>query len=50
MDAGLLGGLVLKIGDRKIDGSLARQLHEARESLFERASRELHGGKSYFDN
>jgi F-type H+-transporting ATPase subunit delta len=50
VDPRLLGGLVLKIGDRKIDGSLARQIHAAREGLFERASQELHGEKSYFDN
>jgi F-type H+-transporting ATPase subunit delta len=50
VDPKLLGGLVLKIGDRKIDGSLARQLHDARQGLFERASQELHGEKSYFDN
>ena len=50
VDPGLLGGLVLKIGDRKIDGSLARQIHAARDGLFERASQELHGDKSYFDN
>lgn len=50
VDPKLLGGLVLRIGDRKIDGSLARQLHAARQGLFERASQELHGEKSYFDN
>ncbi len=50
VDPSLLGGLVLKIGDRKIDSSLARQIHEARESLAGRASQELHSGKSYFDN
>ena len=50
VDPELLGGLVLKIGDRKIDSSLARQIHDARESLAERASQELHGQKSYFDN
>ncbi len=50
VDPKLLGGLVLKIGDRKIDGSLARQLHDARKGLFERASQELHGEKTYFDN
>lgn len=50
VDPELLGGLVLKIGDRKIDSSLARQIHDARESLAERASHELHGEKSYFDN
>lgn len=50
VDPVLLGGLVLRIGDRKIDSSLARQIHDAREGLFERASQELHGEKSYFDN
>ncbi|MFQ5351199.1 MAG: ATP synthase F1 subunit delta [Thermoanaerobaculia bacterium] len=50
VDPELLGGLVLRIGDRKIDSSLARQIHDAREGLFERASQELHGEKSYFDN
>ena len=50
VDPDLLGGLVLKIGDRKIDSSLARQIHAARENLFERASQELHGDKSYFEN
>ncbi len=46
----LLGGLVLKVGDRKIDSSLARRLHDAHEVLFDRASQELHGNKTYFDN
>lgn len=46
----LLGGLVLQIGDRKIDGSLVRRIHEARAGLLERASQELQGEKSYFDN
>ncbi len=50
VDPELLGGLVLQIGDRKIDGSLARQIHEARDGLFERASEELHGNKQYFDD
>lgn len=50
VDPQLLGGLVLKIGDRKIDSSLSRRIHDAREGLFERASQELHGEKSYFDN
>ena len=46
----LLGGLVLQIGDRKMDGSLARKIHEARAGLFERASEGLRGGKQYFEN
>ena len=50
VDPDLLGGLVLRVGDRKIDSSLARRIHDARENLFQRASEELHGDKSYFDN
>lgn len=50
VDPELLGGLVLQVGDRKIDTSLARQIHEARASLFDRASEELHGDKQYFDD
>ena len=50
VDPDLLGGLVLKVGDRKIDSSLARRIHDAKENLFRRASDELHGDKSYFDN
>jgi F-type H+-transporting ATPase subunit delta len=46
----LLGGLVLRIGDRKIDSSLARQIHGAREGFLERASQELQDEKSYFEN
>ena len=50
VDPDLLGGLVLKIEDQKIDSSLSRRIHDAREGLFERASQELHGEKSYFDS
>ena len=50
VEPALLGGLVLKVGDRKVDSSLARRLHDARQDLFDRASHELHGEKSYFDN
>ena len=50
VDPDLLGGLVLKIEDQKIDSSLSRRIHDAREGLFDRASQELHGEKSYFEN
>ena len=50
VDPELLGGLVLKVGDQKIDSSLSRRIHDAREGLFERASQELHSEKSYFDS
>ena len=50
VDPELLGGLVLKVGDQKIDSSLSRRIHDARQGLFERASQELHGEKSYFES
>lgn len=45
----LLGGLVVRIGDDKFDGSVATELARPEESLLERASRELQAGKSYFE-
>lgn len=45
----LLGGLVVRIGDDKFDGSVATELARLEESLLERASRELQAGKSYFE-
>ncbi len=50
VDPELIGGLVLQVGDRKVDASLSRQIHEVRDRLHQRASVELHGGKEYFDN
>jgi F-type H+-transporting ATPase subunit delta len=49
VDPELLGGLVVRIGDDKFDGSVARELARLEETLLERASRELHAGKSYFE-
>jgi F-type H+-transporting ATPase subunit delta len=48
VDPALLGGLVVRIGDDKFDSSVARELGRLREILLDRASRELHAGKSYF--
>jgi F-type H+-transporting ATPase subunit delta len=48
VDSALLGGLVVRIGDDKFDGSVARELSRLEEQLLDRASRELHAGKSYF--
>jgi F-type H+-transporting ATPase subunit delta len=47
VDPALLGGMVVEIGDEKIDGSIRRQLERIQESLLARASRELLSGKSY---
>lgn len=49
VDPALLGGLVVRIGDDKFDGSVARELGRLEEVLLDRASRELHAGKSYFE-
>jgi F-type H+-transporting ATPase subunit delta len=41
VDAAILGGLVVKIGDRQYDGSLRRGLARLREKLTERGDREI---------
>lgn len=48
VDPAVLGGLVVRIGDDKFDGSVARELGRLEEVLLDRASRELQAGKSYF--
>lgn len=47
VDPRLLGGLVLLMGDEKIDGSVARELEKVGERLRRRASEEILSGKSY---
>ncbi len=42
VDAGLVGGMILRLGDRKIDSSVARELWRVGARLEERASEELH--------
>lgn len=42
VDEQMLGGIVLQIGDQKIDGSIKRELEEMRDSLEERAALEIH--------
>ena len=43
----LLGGLVLRIGDHKIDNSVASRLHALAEALSARASAEIWSGRDY---
>lgn len=45
VDASLLGGMVLRVGDRKIDTSVAKDLKTIRAQLVERASREILSGR-----
>ncbi|MDX1502713.1 MAG: ATP synthase F1 subunit delta [Thermoanaerobaculia bacterium] len=47
VDETLLGGMVLAIGDRKFDTSLAKELSRLEDLLVERASREIHGGRRF---
>ena len=41
VDASLVGGLVLQVGDRRFDGSIRSRLRRAREHLLERGERGL---------
>jgi len=47
VDKSLIGGVVLRIGDRKIDTSVARSLGRLGEQMIGRVAHELHTGKSF---
>lgn len=49
VDPALIGGVVLRMGDRKIDASVARELERVAGRLRERASRELQSKRSYVE-
>ncbi len=49
VDESLIGGLVLQIGDEKLDASVATRLKRLGDSLLDRASREIHSGRQHFD-
>lgn len=44
VDQSILGGMILRIGDQKIDTSIAKEIRQLNEQMVERASRELYGG------
>lgn len=48
VDPSLLGGLVVKIGDRQFDGSLRRKLVRMREFMIERGRQEILSGSHDF--
>lgn len=48
-DPDILGGLIMRIGDTKIDSSIANHLRRMRDALKARASQEIHGGRAYFE-
>lgn len=47
VDESLIGGMVVQVGDRKIDRSVAIGLRRLRDALLARASAEIHSGKEY---
>ncbi len=49
IDPSIQGGLIVQIGDDRLDGSVATQLHEAGAKLKARAARELRSEKSYWN-
>ncbi len=49
VDATILGGLVVRIGDEKIDTSAVTRLKVLNGALVQRASDEIHGGRSFAD-
>jgi len=49
VDPDILGGLIMRIGDTKIDTSVANQVRRVRQALSVRASHELYGGRSYIE-
>ena len=44
VDAALVGGMVIQIGDQKADASVASRLHALSDALLDRASREIQAG------
>lgn len=49
VDESLIGGLVMRVGDQKFDGSVATRLRRLGQALQDRASRELHGGRTHWE-
>ena len=48
VDENLIGGMILRVGDRKIDTSVSKELRRLGDRLLERASAEIQAGKAYF--
>lgn len=49
VDESLIGGLVVQMGDRKLDASVATRLKRLSAALADRASFEIHSGTSFVD-
>jgi F-type H+-transporting ATPase subunit delta len=48
VDAALIGGIVLRVGDTVYDGSVARQLHQVREQMINRSIHEIQSRRDRF--
>ena len=49
VDESMIGGMVVQIEDDKYDVTVSRRLRQLHDDLVERASREIHSGKQYFE-
>ncbi len=49
VDPSLLAGMVVRVGDRKIDTSAAKEIRRLKARLMERAAAEIHAGRTYFE-
>ncbi len=47
VDESIIGGMIVNIGDQKIDASVTSRLTRLGEALARRASQEIHSGKEY---
>ena len=47
VDEAIIGGMIVRVGDEKFDTSVSSRLKRLSASLAERASHEVHGGKTY---
>jgi F-type H+-transporting ATPase subunit delta len=43
----LIGGMIIQVGDLRIDGSVATKLQDMSRRLIERATQEVHAGRGY---
>lgn len=48
VDESLIGGMILLVGDRKIDSSIAKELRQLEERFLDRASQESRKDETYF--
>jgi F-type H+-transporting ATPase subunit delta len=48
VDESLIGGMILLVGDRKIDSSVAKELRQLEERFLDRASQESRKDETYF--